>query len=158
LGLAGYYRKHIKDYSKISAPSTDLTKGESKSIDWTPACQEAFNKLKYALTHAPVLAYHIYSDQFTLTTDAFRYAAGTILLQTRGKKVVVIAYGGRKLTIPEQNYMTTGRECLAVIETLKEVEPYVLGQHMQIITDHAALKWIFTQKQPPGCLARWIAY
>jgi hypothetical protein len=107
LGLAGYYRKHIKDYSKIAAPLTDLTKGESKSIDWTPACQEAFEKLKCALTHAPTLAYPIYSDPFTLTTDASRYATGAILSQTRGKKEVVIAYGGRKLTIPEQNYTTT---------------------------------------------------
>jgi hypothetical protein len=47
---------------------------------------------------------------------------------------------------------------LAVIEALREFEPYVRGQHVQIITDHAALKWIFTQKQPPGHLARWIAY
>jgi hypothetical protein len=47
---------------------------------------------------------------------------------------------------------------LAVIEALKEFKPYVRGQHVQIITDHAAIKWIFTQKQPPGRLARWIAY
>jgi hypothetical protein len=54
------------------------------------------------------------------------------------------------LSTPEQNYTTTERECLAVIEALREFEPYVCGQHVQIIMDHAALKWIFTQKQPPG--------
>jgi hypothetical protein len=47
---------------------------------------------------------------------------------------------------------------LAVIEALREFEPYVRGQHIQINTDHATLKWSFTQKQPPGRLARWIAY
>jgi hypothetical protein len=158
LGLAGYYRKHIKDYSKITAPLTDLTKGEGKSIVWTPQCQAAFDTLKHALTHAPVLAYPIYSDPFTLTTDASKYATGAILSQVRNNKEVVIAYGGRKFSAPEQNYTTTERECLAVIKALREFEPYVRGQHVQIITDHAALKWIFTQKQPPGRLARWIAY
>jgi hypothetical protein len=118
LGLAGYYRKHIKDDSKLAAPLTDLTKGDSKSINWTPACQEAFDKLKYALTHAPVLAYPIYSDQFTLTTDASKYATGAILSQIRGDREVVIAFGGRKLTTREQNYTTTEHECLAVIEAL----------------------------------------
>jgi mRNA-degrading endonuclease RelE of RelBE toxin-antitoxin system len=110
LGLAGYYRKHIKDYRIITAPLTpltDLTKGEGKSIIWTPQCQEAFDTLKYALTHAPVLAYPIYSDPFTLTTDASKYATGAILSQVCNNKEVVIAYGERKLSTPEQNYTTT---------------------------------------------------
>jgi hypothetical protein len=91
LGLAGYYRKHIKNYSKITAPLTDLTKGEGKSITWTPQCQEAFDTLKYALTHAPVLAYPIYAEPFILTTDASKYATGAILSQIRNNKEVVIA-------------------------------------------------------------------
>jgi hypothetical protein len=62
------------------------------------------------------------------------------------------------LSIPEQNYTTTEREYLAVIEAFKEFEPYVRGQHVQIITDHAALKWIFTQNQPPGGFAWWIVF
>jgi hypothetical protein len=73
------------------------------------------------------LAYPIYSDQFILTTDASKYATGAILSQIRGVREVAIAYGGRKLTTQEQNYTTTERECLAVIEALKEFEPYVRG-------------------------------
>jgi hypothetical protein len=76
----------------------------------------------------------------------------------RDGKEVVIAYGGRKLSNQDQKYTTTERECLAVIAGLKEFEPYIRGQDIKILTDHAALKWILTQKHPPGRLARWIAY
>jgi hypothetical protein len=160
LGLAGYYRKHILNFSKIAAPLTDLTKGvvQCKAITWNPECQKAFDTLKYALTHAPILAYPNYSQPFILTTDASNYATGAILSQICDKKEVVIAYGGRKLSQAEQKYTTTERECLAVIEGLREFEPYIRGRSVKILTDHAALKWILTQKQPSGRLARWLAY
>jgi hypothetical protein len=160
LGLAGYYRKHILNFSKIAAPLTDLTKGviKSKPITWNPECQKAFDTLKYALTHAPILVYPNYSQPFILTTDASNYATWAILSQIHDKKEVVIAYGGRKLSQAEQTYTTTERECLAVIEGLREFEPYIRGRSVKILTDHANLKWILTQKQPPGRLARWLAY
>jgi hypothetical protein len=160
LGLAGYYRKHILNFSTIAAPLTDLTKGVtiSKAITWTPECQKAFHTLKYALTHAPILAYPNYSQPFILTTDASNCATGAILSQIRDNKEVVIAYGGRKLSQAEQKYTATERECLHIIEGLREFEPYIRGRSVKILTDHAALKWILTQKQPPGRLARWLAY
>jgi ribonuclease HI len=93
------------------------------------------------------LAYPNYALPFILTTDASNYATGVILSQIRDKKEVVIAYGGRKLSMAEQKYTTTERECLAVIEGLREFEPYIRGRSVKILTDHAALKWILTQKK-----------
>jgi hypothetical protein len=106
LGLAGYYHKHILNFSKIAAPLTDLTKGvtKSKAITWTPECQKAFDTLKHALTHAPILAYPNYSQPFILTKDASNYATRAILSQIRDKKKVVIAYGSRKLSQTEQKH------------------------------------------------------
>jgi hypothetical protein len=98
------YRKHILNFSKIAAPLTDLTKGvvKSKAITWNPESQKAFDTLKYALTHAPILAFPNYSQPFILPTDASHFATGAILSQIRDKKEVVIAYGGRKLSVAEQ--------------------------------------------------------
>jgi hypothetical protein len=104
------------------------------------------------------LAYPDYNQPFILATDASQSATGAILSQMRHNKVVVIAYGGRKFSAAEMKYTTTERECLAVIAGLKEFEPYIRGKQIKILTDHAALKWILTQKQPPGRLARWLAY
>jgi hypothetical protein len=149
LGLAGYYRKHILNFSKIAAPLTHPTKGviKSKAITWNPECQKAFDTLEHVLTHAPILAYPNYSQPFILTTDASNYATWAIISQICDKKEVVIAYGDRKLSLAEQKYTTTERECLAVIEGLREFEPYIRGCSVKILTDHAALKWILTQKQ-----------
>ena len=55
LGLAGYYRKFIKDFSKIIAPLTRLTRKQEKFV-WNEACEQSFQKLKECLTSAPVLA------------------------------------------------------------------------------------------------------
>jgi hypothetical protein len=73
-----------------------------KAITWNPACQKALDTLKYTLTHAPILAFPNYSQPFILTTDASHFATGAILSQIRDKKQVVIAYGGRKISVAEQ--------------------------------------------------------
>jgi hypothetical protein len=130
LGMTGYYRKHIRGYSKIAAPLTEQTKGKQKLIEWTPECKVAFNKLKEALTTAPVLAYPNFKEPFILTTDASNYATGAILSQIKEGKEVVIAYGGRKFQEAERKYTTTERECLAVLIGLREFEPYLRVQEV----------------------------
>ncbi|XP_076383753.1 uncharacterized protein LOC143261038 [Megalopta genalis] len=80
LGLAGYYRKFIKDFSKIAKPLIDLTK-QDKQWEWTEECQHAFDTLKQHLTKSPVLRYPNSSEQFTLTTDASNYGIGAVLSQ-----------------------------------------------------------------------------
>lgn len=157
LGLSGYYRKHIKSYSKIALPLTELTKNENK-FTWTSECEEAFNKLKQALVNPPILAYPVYGKDYILQTDASGEAIGLVLGQIQNGKQVVISYGGKKLTNSEKKFSTTERECLAVVVGLKQFEPYLRGTHVKIQTDHSALKWILTQKQPQGRLARWLAF
>ena len=157
LGLVGYYRKYIKDYSKIAAPLTDLTKKEIP-FQWSDPCEAAFQTLKKKLTEAPILAYPDYNSDYILYTDASSEAIGMVLSQIQDGQEKVISYGGKKLSPAERKFGTTERECLAVIVAIKHFEPYLRGVHVTIVTDHVALKWILSQKQPKGRVARWVAY
>ncbi|XP_058790626.1 uncharacterized protein LOC131663872 [Phymastichus coffea] len=75
LGLSGYYRRFIQDYSKIAKPLSDLTK-KGQEYDWGPAQEEAFEKLKKLLCVAPILTFPDFNKPFKLTTDASDYAIG----------------------------------------------------------------------------------
>ena len=157
LGLVGYYRKYIKDFSKIAAPLTDLTKKET-CFQWSDACENAFQTLKTKLLVAPILAYPDYNKDYILYTDASAEAVGMVLSQIQGGRERVISYGGKKLSSAERKFSTTERECLAVIIAFKHFEPYLRGVHVTLVTDHVALKWILDQKQPKGRIARWVAF
>ena len=157
LGLTGYYRKFIKNYATIAAPLTDLTKKEA-AFHWSDACENAFQTLKEKLTQAPILAYPDYQKEYLLYTDVSSSAIGMVLAQVQEGKERVICYGGKKLNRAEQTYSTTERECLGVIVALKHFEHYLRSVPVTIITDHAALKWLLSQKEPKGRIARWVAY
>ncbi|XP_020271788.1 uncharacterized protein LOC109846958 [Asparagus officinalis] len=81
LGLAGYYRKFIQDFSKIVAPLTHLMKKGVQFV-WGPECQKAFNTLKIKLTTTPVLIIPSSDKTFVVYTDASLSGLGGILMQT----------------------------------------------------------------------------
>ncbi|WVZ77066.1 hypothetical protein U9M48_024968 [Paspalum notatum var. saurae] len=101
LGLAGYYRRFIKDFSKIAKPMTSLTKKNAKFV-WGPKCEEGFQELKKALTSAPVLAQPDVTKPFDVYCDASGRGLGCVLMQ-EGR---VIAYASRQLRKHETNYPT----------------------------------------------------
>ena len=80
LGMAGVHRRHIKDFSKIARPLSELTKKENAYV-WTDQCQEAFDILKEKLMTHPVLRIVEWDKPFFLTTDANKYALGGVLEQ-----------------------------------------------------------------------------
>ena len=151
LGLGGYYRKFIKNFSTIAKPLTDLTK-KDHTFDWTPKCEESFQKIKNCLCSAPVLKFPDYQEQFILTTDASNVGLGAILSQ----KGHPIHYVSRVLTEPEKNYSTTEKELLAIVWAVQRLRQYLLGRKFIIQTDHQALTWLFNVKNPNSRLVRWI--
>ncbi|XP_073064083.1 uncharacterized protein [Primulina eburnea] len=92
LGLAGYYRRYIADFSKIALPLTSLTRKAIK-FEWSIECQQAFQTLKDKLTSPPVLVLPCGTEDFVVYTDASKQGLGAVLMQ-RGK---VIAYASRQL-------------------------------------------------------------
>ncbi|GJY37142.1 putative reverse transcriptase domain-containing protein [Tanacetum coccineum] len=114
LGLAGYYRRFIENFSKIAKPLTLLTQ-KNKTYVWGDEQEEAFRILKEKLCNAPVLALPDGPDDFVVYCDASKLGFGCVLMQ-KGK---VIAYASRQLKTHEKNYTTHDLELGAVVFALK---------------------------------------
>ena len=157
LGLTGYYRRFIKDYGKIAKPLHVLTEKE-QLFQWTEETQEAFQKLKTALTTAPILGYPSQNEEdlFVLDTDASNCHIGGVLSQIQNGQERVIAFGSKVLSKAERNYCVTRRELLAVVHFCTQYKHYLIGRNFDVRTDHGALTWLFQFKQPEGQIARWL--
>ena len=142
LGLAGYYRKFVKWFSKLTAPLTKLTRKEEKFV-WSEACQQSFVELKRKLTSAPVLTLPSGQDGYTVYCDASRQGLGCVLMQHEN----VIAYASRQLKKHEQNYLTHDLELAVVVFSLWIWKHYLYGVPCRIFTDHKSLQCLFTQKE-----------
>nr|GFC77058.1 putative reverse transcriptase domain-containing protein [Tanacetum cinerariifolium] len=101
LGLASYYRRFIKNFSKIAKPLTLLTQ-KNKTYVWGDKQDEAFRILKEKLCNAPVLAFPDGPNDYVVYCDASKQGFGCVLMQ-RGE---VIAYASRQLKTHEKNYTT----------------------------------------------------
>ncbi|GJY63981.1 reverse transcriptase domain-containing protein [Tanacetum coccineum] len=151
LGLAGYYRRFIENFSKIAKPLTLLTQ-KNKTYVWGDKQDEAFQILKEKLCNAPVLALPDGPDDFVVYCDASKQGFGCVLMQ-RGK---VIAYASRQLKKHEKNYTTHDLELGAVVFALKIWRHYLYGTKSVIYTDHKSLQYIFDQKDLNMRQRRWI--
>jgi hypothetical protein len=151
LGMAGYYRRFIPDFSKISKPITELLKNNVK-FNWTPECSEAFEKLKKLLTTAPVLAQPDIEKSFDVYCDASGTGIGCVLMQEGH----VIAYASWQLKRHEEHYPTHDLELAAVVHALKIWRHYLLGNTCHIYTDHKSLKYIFIQAELNMRQRRWL--
>jgi hypothetical protein len=151
LGLAGYYRRFIPDFSRIAKPMTELLKKGVK-FSWDQKCEDAFHTLRDHLTTAPVLAQPDVSKPFDIYCDASKTGLGCVLMQDNR----VIAYASRALRTHEQNYPTHDLELAAVINALKIWRHHLLGTKCHIYTDHKSLKYIFTQADLNMRQRRWL--
>jgi hypothetical protein len=139
LGLAGYYRRFVKDFSKIAKPMMKLLE-MNKTFEWTKECQASFEELKKRLTSSPVLVLPDLTKKFDIYCDASRQGLGCVLMQ-EGQ---VVRYAYRQLRKHEENYPTHDLELAAVVHTLKIWRHYLIGHRCEIYSDHKSLKYIFT--------------
>jgi ribonuclease HI len=151
LGLAGYYRQFIPDFSKIAKPMTELLKKEVK-YRWDDKCDEVFHTLRKLLTTAPVLSQPDNTQPFDVYCDASGTGLGCVLMQNDR----VIAYASRALRNHEQNYPTHDLELAAVVHALKIWRHHLMGAKCNIYTDHKSLKYIFTQADLNMRQRRWL--
>ncbi|KAI3503855.1 hypothetical protein L1887_32310 [Cichorium endivia] len=151
LGLAGYYRRFIKDFSKIAAPLTALTR-KGIIYSWTEKQNVAFEELKKKLCEAPILALPEGTEDFTVFSDASRVGLGCVLTQ-RDK---VIAYASQQLKEHEANYPTHDLELAAVVFALKLWRHYLYGTKCRLFTDHKSLQYFFSQKELNNRQRRWL--
>ncbi|XP_077219125.1 uncharacterized protein LOC143853291 [Tasmannia lanceolata] len=139
LGLAGYYRRFVKNYASIAAPITDLLRKDS--FHWCPAAESAFESLKSSLTTTPILQLPDFTETFIVDTDASGKAIGVVLSQ-QGHP---IAFFSKTLSTRLQASSTYAREMFAITESVLRWRHYLLGHDFLIRTDHRPLQYLMTQ-------------
>ncbi|KAM1482481.1 hypothetical protein ACFXTO_034785 [Malus domestica] len=166
-GHAGFYRRFIKDFSKIAQPLYRLLQKEI-AFEFNKVCETAFKTLKDMLTSAPfktlkdmltsapIIMPPDWSLPFELMCDASDYAIGAVLGQRRNKQPHVIHYASRTLNDAQLNYSTTEKELLVVVFALDNFHSYLLGTKVIVYSNHAALKYLLTKKEAKPRLIRWM--
>ncbi|GBG64360.1 hypothetical protein CBR_g41560 [Chara braunii] len=117
LGMTGYYRPFVKNYSTIASPLTDLTRLDTP-WEWTEECEASFKKLKYDLTHYEVLKLLDPDKPFVVTTDTSQYGIGAVLAQQEGPKLRPIEYMSKKMPSQKLAKSTYERELYALYRAL----------------------------------------
>jgi hypothetical protein len=156
LGLAGYYRKYVANFSAIASPLTDLTRKKSPTkVIWTDACERAFQTLKDRLTSDAIVKLPDVTKDFVLRTDASDRGLGAVLLQEHDGDLFPVAYASRKLNTAERNYSVTEKECLAIVFGIHKFQRYLYGRKFILETDHQPLAYLAQAKLTNGRLMRW---
>ncbi|KAL5560436.1 hypothetical protein UlMin_036647 [Ulmus minor] len=155
LGHAGFYRRFIKDFSKITKPLCELLVKDAV-FDFSKECLHAFETLKEKLISSPIIVAPDWELPFTLMCDTSDYAIGAVLGQRKGKIFHVIYYASKVLNDAQLNYATTEKELLAVVYAFDKFRSYLIGSKVIVYTDHSALRYLFAKKDAKPRLLRWI--
>ncbi|RVW12161.1 Retrovirus-related Pol polyprotein from transposon 17.6 [Vitis vinifera] len=155
LGHVGFYRRFIKDFSKISKPLCELLVKDAKFV-WDENCQKSFEELKQFLTTAPIVRAPNWKLPFEVMCDASDLAMGAVLGKREDGKPYVIYYASKTLNEAQRNYTTTEKELLAVVFALDKFRAYLVGSFIVVFTDHSALKYLLTKQDAKARLIRWI--
>jgi len=171
LGLAGYYRRFIANFSSLAAPLSalcgtlkkDTKKGArrkppEKRFEWGPTQEEAFGALKLAVTSAPCLAMPDSKREFLVHTDASGHATGAVLMQRFEEGLRPIAFLSKKMTEAERRYPVHEQELLAILNALKAWRHYLGGRHFTVMTDHQSLQYVETSAMATPRQVRWAAW
>ena len=168
LGFVGYYRRFIKNFSRITKPIREVITGlENQSkraakktyIEWTDAADTAFEHLKAMCVSTPILAYPNYQLPFTLHTDSSTDGLGAVLYQKQDGKMRVIAYASRSVSKAEANYPAHKLEFLALKWAVCEkFHEYLYGSKpFEVFTDNNPLTYVLTSAKLDACGQRWVA-
>ncbi|GFW17647.1 retrovirus-related Pol polyprotein from transposon 17.6 [Trichonephila clavipes] len=158
LGLSGYYKRYIPEFSVIAAPLTDLLTGQNRksTVDWNSSCQNAFEELKTRLSKNPVLYSPDFTKPFIIQCDASNLGKGVVLSQVYENEEHPIMFLSKKLSLAEQKYSTTEKECVAIIFAVQKLKCYLDGHQKFVIqTDHNPLVWLEKNTGTNPRLLRW---
>ncbi|KAL4007883.1 hypothetical protein ACER0C_001735 [Sarotherodon galilaeus] len=179
LGFCGYYRRFVKDYSKVAHPLNQLLSGyppaakkkakekqdgtylnssEPFGSRWSGECEAAFEELKRRLTRAPVLAFANPQLPYVLHVDASREGLGGVLYQDQGEGLRPVAFVSRSLTPSEKNYPAHKLEFLALKwAVVDKLHDYLYGTKFEVRTDNNPLTYVLTSAKLDATGHRWLA-
>ena len=163
LGLTGFYRYFVPNYSKVARPLIELTK-KAVPFHWDEAQLKAFETLKSLMCNRPVLKQPDYTKPFFLSTNASAYGMGAVLSQegeinpcTKKPTQQPIAYYSAMFTPTERNYDIYERELLTVIKALTHWQPHLAAMKdpVTVLTDHTNLTYWKIPQTINRRVARW---
>ena len=156
LGLVGYYRKFVPNFSAISAPLSDLTKkGQPSKVRWGPEQENAFASLINQLSQSPILCLPDFEKEFILQTDASDIGIGAVLLQEYGEYRFPVYFASKKLLDREKHYSVIEKECLAIVWSIQKFQSYLYGREFSLETDYQPLIYLNKAKVTNARLMRW---
>ena len=155
LGHAGFYRRFIRDFSKIAKPLCRLLEKDAK-FNFDVFCQSSFEKIRSRLVKAPIMAKPDWTKEFEIMCDASDYAMGAVLGQKIDKIFRAIYYASKTFNESQENYSTIEKEMLGIVFACEKFKPYLLGSHVIIHIVHAAIKYLMAKKEAKLRLMRWV--
>lgn len=157
IGFGNFYRRFVKDFSKIVAPLVRLTR-KTVPFCWDADCQSAFDLLKLKFTEAPILAHFDWEKDVVLETDASDFVSAGVLSQKGDDgHLRPVAFFSKKHSTVECNYEIYDKELLAIVRCFEEWRPELEGSPspIRVITDHKNLEYFTTTKLLNRRQARW---
>jgi hypothetical protein len=151
LRLAGYYRRFIEGFSKVSKPIAELLE-KDKKFKWTPTHEDSFQELKKRPMTALILMMPDTEKLFSIYCDVSGQGLECVLMQDD----CVAAYASWQLRKHEVNYLAHDLELAIVVHALKIWMHYLMGKRCELYTDHKSLKYIFTKASPNLRQRRWL--
>lgn len=157
LGLTGYYRSYIRQYSELASPLTDaLRKAAPTKVKWNAEMENAFCSLKRALSEPPVLRAPNYGQPFIVQCDASNRGMGVVLCQEdENKQEHPVLYASRKLSLREEAYSASEKECACLVWATQKLACYLYGTKFILVTDHCPLTWLNQMSGKNARLLRW---
>lgn len=160
LGFANFYRRFIQGFGKIAAPLNRLVR-KDVAWQWAAEQQEAFDLLKHALCHAPVLRHYDPELPARIETDASDGVVAGVLSQLHAKDWHPVAFFSRTMTPAERNYPVRDKELLAIFAALKNWRAEVTGlvhTPFEVFTDHQSLQYFQNAHELSPRHARWAEF
>ena len=155
LGHAGFYRRFIKDFSKIAKLLCKLLEKEG-IFSFDEACMTAFDHIKNKLIEALIVVALNWDEPFEIMYDASDYTVGAVLGQRRENFFRPIYYVSKTLNEAQENYTTTEKEMLAVVYSYEKFRPYILGSKVTLYTDHVTIRYLMYKKEAKPRLIHWV--
>ena len=155
MGHAGFYRRFIKDFSKIVMLLCKLLE-KDVFFNFDEACMTSFQEIKNKLIEAPIVVAPTWNEPFEIMCDASDFTVGAVLGQRRDKMFRLIYYTSKTLNDAQEHYTTTEKEMLAVVYSCDKFRPYILGSKVTLFIDHAAIRYLMSKKEAKPRLIRWV--
>ena len=155
LGHASFYKRFIKDFSKISRPLCILLEKDAK-FNFDELCKAAFDEIKSRLVTTPIMVTTDWNKEFEIMCDASDYAMRDVLGQRTEKIFKAIYYASKTFNEAQENYSTFEKDMLAMVFVCEKFMPYILGSHVIIHIDHGVIRYLMAKKDVKPRLIRWV--